>query len=288
MAAQTVGFIGLGNMGKPMAGHVAVRHPLLVYDIAGTAQRAPEGAEAVADNAELARRAEVIVLSLPSVAANAAVVAEVAAAGSAGTLVIDTCTVGVAAAEANARRLGDAGMDYLDAPVSGLAVRAREGTLTTMCSGAPALVERARPVIDCYSRVLFRVGDRPGQGQRMKLVNNALCIAQYVITSEALAYGERGGLDIDAMLEVINESSGMNFSTSFIFPKYIATGRYDESGCEAQVPCKDLDLFVAGADAERTPNDALRAAYKVFKAFTDEDPRRDQMRIYPFVKQRYS
>ncbi|MGI9332726.1 MAG: NAD(P)-dependent oxidoreductase [Gammaproteobacteria bacterium] len=285
MTDHLVGFIGLGNMGKPMAGHVAKSHATIVHDIAGTAERAPTDAHVAASNAEVAQRAETIVLSLPSVAANAAVVAEIAGAGGPGLLVIDACTIGVEAAEDNARRLEAAGMGYVDAPVSGLAVRAQEGTLATMCSGAAQSVERARAVIECYSRVMFRVGEQPGQGQRMKLVNNALCIAQYVITSEALAYGEQGGLDLATMLDVINESSGMNFTTSFVFPKYVVTERYGDSGSEAHVPCKDIGLFVAGSQHEGTPNDVVKAAFEVFKSFADEDPKRDQMWIYPFVKQ---
>lgn len=285
MKKQLIGFIGLGNMGKPMAGHIAAKgHAMIVHDIAGTAQRAPDGAQIAGSNAEIAQRADIIVLSLPSVAANAAVVEEIAAAGKAGTLVIDTCTIGVPAAQSNARRLQAAGIDYLDSPVSGLAMRAREGTLATMCAGSEENAERARPVIESYSRILFRVGDEPGQGQRMKLVNNALCISQFVITSEALVYGEKGGLDLDTMMKVINESSGMNFSTSVIFPEYVATGKYDESGAEAHVPCKDIRLFIEGTQDEGTPNAALKAAYEVFKRFTDEDPKRDQMRIYPYVK----
>jgi 3-hydroxyisobutyrate dehydrogenase-like beta-hydroxyacid dehydrogenase len=289
MSDQLIGFIGLGNMGKPMAGHVAKKgHAMIVYDLAGTAQRAPAGAKIAQSNAEVARNAGIIVLSLPSIAANAAVVQEIAETAAAGTLIIDTCTIGVTAAQENARRLQAAGIDYLDSPVSGLAMRAQEGTLATMCSGAAQLAERARPVIESYSRVLFRVGDEPGQGQRMKLVNNALCIAQYVITSEALVYGENGGLDMATMLEVINASSGMNFSTSVIFPQYVATEQYDNSGCEAHVPCKDIALFVSGAQDEGTPNTAVRAAYEIFKTFVDEDPKRDQMRIYPYVKERQS
>nr|XP_061809049.1 2-(hydroxymethyl)glutarate dehydrogenase-like [Nerophis lumbriciformis] len=275
-------------MGEPMAGHIAKTHSMIVHDRAGTTERAPASAKIADSNTEIAQQADIIVLSLPSVAANAEVVAEIAATGNAGTLVIDTCTIGVDSASASAQKLQAAGVDYLDSPVSGLAMRAQEGTLATMCSGSIEAVERARSVIDCYSRLIFHVGEQAGQGQRMKLANNALCIAQYVITSEALAYGEKGGLDVETMLNVINESSGMNFTTSFLFPKYITTERYDESGAEAHVPCKDLSLFISGTEQDCTPNDAVKAAYDVFKAFTDEDPKRDQMRIYPYVKGKQS
>ena len=285
MNDHQVGFIGLGNMGQSMAGHVARKgHKMIVYDIAGSQERAPESALCAQSNEELAAQADIIVLSLPSVSANQEVIDTIARHGKRDTLVIDTCTIGVAAAQANANSLQAAGMSYLDAPVSGLAFRAKEGTLATMCSGSDQSLERAHSVLDSYSRLIYKVGGEAGQGQRMKLVNNALCISQYVITSEALAYGEQGGLDMATMLDVINESSGMNFSTSVIFPKYVLTEQYDDSGCEAHVPCKDIGLFIAGAKLEGTPNEALNEAYEIFKAFTDEEPTRDQMRIYPYVK----
>lgn len=285
MSDDLIGFIGLGNMGRGMAANVAAKgHAMIVHDLAGTADRAPEGAVIAQSNAEVARRSRVVAISLPSVAANKAVIEEIAEVGRAGQIVLDTNTIGVAAARENAARLAEVGIRYVDSPVSGLAVRAREGTLASMAAGAVEDFEAVRPVIEGYSRVVFHVGTEPGLGQRMKLVNNAMCISQYVITSEALAYGENGGLGVDAMLEVINESSGMNFATSFIFPLYVATGRYDESGAEAHVPCKDIGLYIDGAAEEGTPKAAIEAAYEIFRAFTDENPKQDQMRIYPFVK----
>lgn len=284
MARDTVGFIGLGNMGRPLAGHIAGKgFELHVHDAAGTRARAPQGAHVAGDNAALARASDVIVLSLPTVAANREVVEEIAVAARPGSVVVDTCTIGVEAAERNATVLSERGIGYVDAPVSGLRARAVDGTLATMCAGDAASVERVRPVLECYSRVVYRVGDRPGQGQRMKVVNNALCMAHYVITSEALAYGEQGGLDMATMLEVINASSGQNFTTSVSFPQYVLSGTYD-SGADAAIIEKDLWLFVDGAARAGTPASALNAVYEVIKAFKEEDERQDAMRIYPFVK----
>ncbi len=132
--------------------------------------------------------------------------------------------------------------------------------------------------------MLYHGGQDPGQGQNMKLVNNALCISAYVTTSEALVYGERGGLDMDTMLQVLNDSSGQNFSTSEIFPKYVATGRYDESGADAHIVEKDLGLFVEGTRAMHSANAVITSAYEVIKAFAQDNPTQDQMRIYPFVR----
>ena len=285
MSDEIYGFIGLGNMGQPMARNVQEKgHTMIVHDIAGTVERAPEGAEVAGSNSEIAKRAGVIALSLPTVEANRQVVNKIAEVGQTGSVVVDTCTIGSEAAAGNARILEAAGIEYVDSPVSGLKFRAEEGTLASMTAGAKEPVERARPLIEGYSRVLYHVGTDAGQGQRMKVVNNALCISAYITTSEALAYGERGGLDIDTMLEVLNASSGQNFATAQIFPKYVATGNYDASGADAHILEKDLGLFVDGANAEGTPNAAIARTYEIVAAFAAADPRQDQMRIYPFVR----
>ena len=289
MGKTLYGFIGLGNMGRPMARNARVAGlAMIVHDMAGTVERAPEGAEVAQSNHEVARRADVIALSLPSVEANRVVIGEIAAAGRAGSLVVDTCTIGAEAATRNAEILTAAGIDYLDSPVSGLRFRAEEGSLASMTAGSVAAVARGRPLIEGYSRVLFHVGLDAGQGQRMKVVNNALCISSYITTSEALAYGENGGLDMATMLSVINASSGQNFTTAQIFPKYVETGLYDGSGAEAHIVKKDIGLFVDGSEAEGTPNAAIRQAFDVVADFADADPLQDQMRIYPFVRDRGS
>ncbi len=285
MEKNLFGFIGLGNMGEPMARNVAAKGcKLIVNDIAGTADRAPEGSIIAQSNDEVARRAKVIALSLPTLEVNRAVISEIAKASEPGTVIVDTCTIGIEAAQKNSEILKQANIIYLDSPVSGLKFRAEEGTLVSMVSGPPNGVERARALIEGYSRALFHIGDEPGQGQRMKLLNNAICIASYVITAEALSYGEAGGLEISEMLEVVNESSGQNFATKHLFPKYVATEKYDESGCEAHIVEKDIGLFVKGSQADQTPNNVITEAHNILAEFSLCDPLQDQMRIYPFVK----
>ncbi len=284
MARDTIGFIGLGNMGRPLAGHIARNgFDLHVFDLAGTQARAPQGAHVAGGNATLASTCDVIFLSLPTVAANREVIAQICASARPGSVVVDTCTIGVQAAQENAAALDGHGIRYVDSPVSGLRSRAIEGTLASMCAGDPDAVARVLPLLECYSRVVYRVGEQPGQGQRMKVVNNALCMAHYVVVSEALAYGEAGGLDMATMLDVINASSGQNFTTSVSFPRYVLSGTFD-SGADAAIIEKDLSLFMDGAAQAGTPASTLGAAYRVIKAFRDADPTRDAMHIYGFVK----
>ena len=283
MAADRFGFIGLGNMGGPMARHVAATgRELVAHDIAGTADRAPAGALVAQSNGEVARRAGVVALSLPTVAANREVVLEIAAAAHAGQIVVDTCTIGPAAARENARILQAAGVAYLDCPISGMKFRAEEGSLTSMAAGPAEALERARPMIEAWSRTVFHVGTEPGQGQTMKLVNNALYISSLIATSEALAHGERGGLDIATMLEVVNASTGQNFATLHAFPKHVASGEFGGSGAEAHVVKKDLGLFVE--DAGEAPCPAIARAGETVAAFAEADPLQDMMAIYPFIR----
>ncbi|MDE0408579.1 MAG: NAD(P)-dependent oxidoreductase [Alphaproteobacteria bacterium] len=285
MAGETFGFIGLGNMGGPMARHAAATgREMVVHDIAGTADRAPEGAAVAQSNGEVARRAGIVALSLPTVAANREVVLEIAAAGRKGQIVIDTCTIGPAAARENARILAEAGIAYLDSPVSGMKFRAEEGTLASMASGPEDVLERAKPMVEAWSRTVFHVGLEPGLGQTMKLVNNALNISGLVASTEAVAYGERAGLDVATMLAVINASTGQNFTTLHAFPKHVATGDLDGSGAEAHLVKKDLGLFVESAGADDAPCPTIVRAYDTVAAFADSDPAQDMIRIYPFVR----
>jgi hypothetical protein len=110
MADTLIGFIGLGNMGAGMARNIAAKgHAMIVHDVAGTTDRAPQGATIAQSNGEVARRASLLVLSLPTVAANRAVVLEIAEVGNSDSVVVDTCTIGRQAAAENARILGGSG-----------------------------------------------------------------------------------------------------------------------------------------------------------------------------------
>ena len=131
-------------MGEPMASNIAEKdHAMLVHDIAGPADRAPEGAEIVQSNGEIARRAKLIALSLTTVDANQAVIEEIVEAGQAGSVIVDTCSIGLEAAAENARVLEAVGIAYVDSPVSGMKFGAEAATLASMTSGSDNAIERA-------------------------------------------------------------------------------------------------------------------------------------------------
>ena len=148
MADPLFGFIGLGVMVEPMARNITEKgHAMIVHDIAGTADRGPEGAEISQSNDEIARRAKVIVLSLPTTDANRAVIEEIAEAGHAGSVIVDTCTIGPEAAAENSRFLEAVGIAYVESPVFGMKSGAEARTLASMTSGIEDAIERARPLI---------------------------------------------------------------------------------------------------------------------------------------------
>jgi 3-hydroxyisobutyrate dehydrogenase-like beta-hydroxyacid dehydrogenase len=247
------GFVGLGNMGGPMAQRVvAAGFELVGFDAAGTAARLPNGASSADGVADVAARADTMLLSLPDGPATLAVAEAIAAASRRRvTTVVDLSTVGPAAAVTAAGLLEPLGVTYVDGPVSGGAAGARAGTISLMFAGPDAMLASHRPVFEAISGNIFHVGDRPGQGQAMKLLNNFLSATALAATSEALAFGRAHGLDLAMMVDVLNVSSGRNSATDDKFPRRILTGTFD-AGFRTALMAKDVRLYAAMVDETGT------------------------------------
>ena len=161
-SGSVVGVVGLGNMGGALAANLAASgFAVLGHDAKGPTDL-PPGVTAAADVAEVARRAGVIVLSLPDGAASAQVCGDIGAAGGRVTHVVDTSTVGVEAARGTARQLAGRGIGYVDAPVSGGVAGAKARTLTVIYAGSDAACAHVEPVLAGLGDRRRRVGDRPG------------------------------------------------------------------------------------------------------------------------------
>jgi 3-hydroxyisobutyrate dehydrogenase len=280
---ENVGFVGLGNMGGVLAANLVERgFAVVAFDAAG-ADRVPDGARPAAGLADLARRAELVVLSLPDGAASAAVCAGLVEAGGAVRTVVDTSTVGVAAAESIAATLAEAGIGYLDAPVSGGPAGARARTLTVMYAGPTAVCASAGPVLAGLSDRTRRVGDRAGLGQALKLANNFLSATALAATSEAVAFGTSVGLDMATMLEVLAEASGRSAAVDDKFPRHVLTGRY-ASGFANTLMAKDLRLYRDAVARRRTPAEHGETTLATWERFAAAEPGADFTRIYPFTK----
>jgi len=281
-----VGFIGLGNMGAPMSGHLAAAgHDLVVFDAAGTAERAPKGARVAASVAEVAAAAEPVFLSLPDGSASLSVCGLIAdAPGLVTRTVVDLSTIGIEEAQEAAARLASAGIDYVDAPVSGGVGGARNATLAVMVSGKPEAVARIERLLPPMAANRFVVGEDVGQGQAMKLLNNFLSSTALAATSEAIRFGERRGLDLATMLEVLNASSGRNSATADKYPRGVLSGTFD-LGFTAQLMAKDVRLYCAAARNLGGPTGVADTVFALWEAMAEAMPSADFSRMYDFVEQ---
>ena len=282
---EHIGFIGLGNIGKPIADNIARGgYALSVYDLAGTKERAPMGSFVASSVSQVAERANIVFLCLPSLSSISTVVAEISKANCQDdAVVVNTSTAGPTSARAAYDQLSQKGIRYADAPISGSVARAGEAQLAVMFSGEEGLFERLEPVLNTFGNNLFNLGVETGHGQRMKLLNNSLIHTAFVITSEALAFGEKGGLDMKTMLDVINVSSGQNFASQHFFPNHVLTETYD-SAAQISISDKDIGLFVAEARAQGTGHTVAEAAFGVSRMLADQSPDVDQTMIYPFIR----
>jgi len=228
-------------------------HSLSVYDVAPEAvgALAEAGAEVCESAGGVADAAELVLVSLPS----PDVVSEVArelAGGSALRVYVDLSTTGPQVAEEVAQLLGDAGIAAVDAPVSGGVAGAESGQLTIMVSGAPEHVATARPVLERLGSRIFVVGDRPGQGQAVKVINNLMSACSLAITAEATSLGVKAGLDPATLLEVIAASSGSNTAAAQKFPAYVLTRSFHQ-GFRLNLMAKDVRLCLSEARRRGVP-----------------------------------
>jgi 3-hydroxyisobutyrate dehydrogenase-like beta-hydroxyacid dehydrogenase len=281
---SAVGFIGLGNMGSALAGNlITAGIELVTYDAMGP-QRSPEGATPLADVAEVARQADVVVFSLPDGRVSEQVAKEiVAAAGRRTTHVVDTSTIGVRLAESVSRLLADAGISYIDAPVSGGVAGARARTLVVMYAGADEACIHVDAVLAGLSDRRHRVGDVPGMGQALKLANNFLSATALAATSEAIAFGLSVGLDMAKMLEVLSVGSGQNTATNDKFPNQVLTGRF-AAGFSNTLMSKDVQLYIQEVAEQGGPALIANVTASMWKQFAAAEPGADFTRIFPFVE----
>jgi 3-hydroxyisobutyrate dehydrogenase-like beta-hydroxyacid dehydrogenase len=230
-----IGFIGLGNMGAHMARRlVEAGHKVFVYD---TRQEpignlAARGAIAVRSPAEVADAAETVM------------------------------------AQRIFALLRARDIVQIDSPVSGGVGGAERGTLAVMVSGPQADIAAVEPALKVIGKI-FVLGERPGLGQTMKLVNNVLSAAAMAATAEAMVTGVKAGLDPRQMLEVINAGTGRNTATEDKFAKAVLPGTFD-LGFAAALMQKDVKLFLAEREALGVPTEVIEAVGRLFQLTCEE------------------
>ena len=257
-----IGFIGLGNMGQPMARRlIEAGHKLVVYDTRNdaVAPLVALGAQLASSPADVADRVETVMASLPSLQ-----ISEKVATGEGGVIhgkrikrFIDLSTTGSSVAAKIAAALGKKNIVQIDSPVSGGVGGARKGTLAVMVSGPKSEIDLVKDVLAVFGKV-FVIGEKPGMAQTMKLANNFLSATAMAATSEAVAMGVKAGLDPAVMIDVINAGSGRTTASDQKFPQSILPRTFDY-GFATALMLKDVRLCFDEAKGFGVPNAVMRA-----------------------------
>ncbi len=248
----TITFIGLGNMGGPMASNlVKAGHDVTVFDLSKEAVQTlvSEGAKTADTAHEAAKGAECVITMLPAGQHVEAVYLGddgLLAKLPEGTLVIDSSTIAPETARSVAEAAKARNIPFLDAPVSGGVGGAKAGTLTFICGGAEDTFAKAKPILDAMGKNIFHAGEH-GSGQVAKICNNMLLAILMAGTSEALALGVKNGLDPAVLSEIMKQSSGGNWALNVYNPwpgvmENAPASRNYEGGFLVNLMTKDLGL----------------------------------------------
>jgi 2-hydroxy-3-oxopropionate reductase len=268
--SSTVGMVGLGIMGAPMAQNLSRKFAVVGFDVQASRLAAAAGITRGASAAEVARACPVVCLSLPSAAVVEQVVLGDDGLGATmkeGSLLIDLSTSLPAVSRRIAARLADKGIGFADAPVSGGEKGARDASLAIMVGASEAAFERCRPYLAALGRTVVRVGD-VGAGNIAKLVNNMIVAAEFAVIAEGFALASRGGVDARLLFDAIREgwagSKVLDVSAEAIAARqYVPGGTIDmllkdlsyaqalaaESQCSIPMTAAAHEIFVAGQAA---------------------------------------
>lgn len=283
--SRVIGFVGLGQMGGPMAANIAAGGAeIIVYDKAGTAERAPEGAKLANSFESVLDSADTVFLSVPDGPVSLALAKEIAEAKDRrATVIVDLSTIGPEAAREANEILSAAGVTYVDAPVSGGQAGAKAGTITVMWGGPKTVMDEHEAVLKTFSKNVFHCGEDPGQGQAVKVLNNFLSAIAMSATSEAVLYGLSQGIDMKTMLDVVNVSTGQNTATADKFPKRVLTETFD-AGFKTKLLTKDVNLFVRNAKAAGTPLTLATTLAAIWNGADAALPDSDFTKIYQYIR----
>ena len=264
-----IGYLGLGNMGQPMAGKLLdAGHEVWIHDVREEAMLPLLARQARRANSpkELADACNTVIVSLPTLAIFRRALSGTGGllAGEAMKTLVNTCTVGVPFVREIEAECAAAGVTVIDVPISGGVGGAKAGTLAMMVSGNPASVADLMPIFRLWGKTIVVAGDRPGSAQIMKLTNNMLCAVALVATSEAMTMSGKAGIPADAMLEILNNGTGRNFATMHLFPEAVRPGTFD-FGATIETLMKDVDLAVAQGEELGVPMWVSQAVRLVLK-----------------------
>lgn len=268
-----IAFIGLGNMGAPMAANLAAAgHDVIGFDQADVTV---DGVTMTQSAAEAASDAEAVITMLPNGQILRAVAEEVIPAMHTGAVLIDCSTVDVDSARAVARQAADAGLLSVDAPVSGGIGGAAAGTLTFMAGGSDAAFAKAEPLFDIMGQKAVHCG-QAGAGQAAKICNNMILGVTMIATCEAFALADKLGLDRQKMFDVVSTSSGYSWTMNAycpapgVGPQSPADNNY-QPGFAAELMLKDLRLSQQAADSADADTPMGQVATTLYEQFVEHE-----------------
>lgn len=272
-AIRTVAFVGLGQMGRPMAANLEkAGFALRSYDL--------NGAGSCASAAEAARGADVFLTMLPDGKAVRECV--LGAQLPRGMLVLDMSSSDPVGTRALGEELAVGGIALVDAPVSGGVKKAVDGTLAIMAGGDATLIERVRPLLEKMGAKIFLTGPL-GSGHAMKALNNYVSAAGMIATSEALAAGARFGLDPSVMTDILNASSGRNNTTEVKVKQFMLSGTFS-AGFSTGLMVKDVATAAHLAEAVGASAELANHCTEIWReAAAALGPAADHTKIYDFV-----
>src|SRR5579883_233240 len=247
MTAAAIGkvcFIGLGKMGWPMAARlVSAGFDVAPVDaIAGRADAfaSAHGSRLFSSAEEAAAASHAVITIVPTSKEVSEALYSIRQALKPGTIVIEMSSGAPSVTQKLAAELAEAGVEMIDAPVSGGVARAETGDLAIMAGGDAAAIERVHPLLSAMGSTIVRVGG-VGAGQAMKALNNLVSAGGFLIGIEALVIGQRFGIDASLMTDVLNASTGMNNSTLKKFKQFVLSRKFD-SGFGLDLMVKDLSI----------------------------------------------
>lgn len=264
----TVGIIGVGVMGSAMATNLLARgFDVIGYDIEADALVALEarGGDRASSVTEVARKAEVVLLSLPTAEALAAVTEElVESRPPSPPLVLEMGTMPLVAKQAARTRLAAAGMELMDAPVSGTGIQAADGTLVVLASGSADAYSRVEPILAAISRSRYHLGEF-GAGSVMKYIANLLVAIHSLAAAEAHALGIASGLDPALVQKVMSDGTGASKILDIRGPM-MAADRYEPPSPRLDIILKDAHIIAEYAAGSGAPTFLLDAAIPIYEA----------------------
>ena len=278
----TIAFLGLGNMGGPMAANLAAAgHEVHGFDLVPALTDAAEakGVKIFHSGAEAVAEAEVVITSLPSGAIVQACYAEVLPAAKPGTLFVDTSTISVDDARAINAQAVEHGHEQIDAPVSGGVKGATAGTLAFMVGGTDAAVERARPVLEPMAGKVIHCGGS-GNGQAAKVCNNMVLAVQQIAIGEAFVLADKLGLSAQSLFDVVTGATGNCWSvhTNCPVPGPVPTSPANNDfkpGFATALMHKDLGLAMAAVTSTDSAAPLGTHAAEIYATFNEDNADKD-------------